>query len=727
MRTDVCVLILSLCVAALGAGSALAADAVYSEGGRVKVRPQPVGEAFRGKPWPKALEEAFWERANHAIDAYRGKGGGGLTGEHEKWTYPRSMFDFLAGNRESSLQVLRALDGEHPHTLGVDLYWCFTLKNQPRKFFFFGEHGGYLDPAYMDRMRRAAAVWTHDDPRPTMELVLALEGPDPMVREYALGLLKEMRGKDLEKVAELCTNEDARQAVLEFARTPLAREDFGDDVEKWRAWWKSFADRDWKVFEEYERVINPNPHPEYGVGTGPVGATWDPKTRGGWVDARNTDNLRSMRETAAYLFAEEAGNEKVRRLYKQKLQRFVVGLYHVGMGEWDSENYHAHTIAPWLGLYDYARDPEVKLLGKAAVDWLVMAGALKYYRGGFGGPTKRDYGGGNKVFGAGVSHMLYLYFGQAPMPDPDPHYDDVHAVLSAYRPPMALVELAAKDFRRPVEMWDTKPTYSHWLPGRSDSPEFWETLYFGDTYYLGTVASKGGAGDVGPFKMLAYNSKRGCDFVVAYSGSRFNTKRARDQMAQYRNVVVYLRPDAREYNVLIPKTATVESDGGAWFVRLEKTSVAIHPIRLGDYRVTKLGGKYGGQYPEEAVLNAKAEGGGYVGFAMEVGEGDLAAFERAVKARARLDLAKLADGTVRYQASGGHTLVMTYNRENDLPHVVRDGRTRQWDREVDLYRPVGADGPVSLGWKDGTLTVRTAGHAFTQTVTADGKVTFSEE
>ena len=74
----------------------------------------------------------------------------------------------------------------------------------------------------------------------------------------------------------------------------------------------------------------------------------------------------------------------------------------------------------------------------------------------------------------------------------------------------------------------------------------------------------------------------------------------------------------------------------------------------------------------------------------------------------------------------GRVLEMTYNTETDLPVLVRNGKARQWDKELGLYKPVGAAGPVGLGWKTGTLEVRAGGHTFTQTVTKDGKVTFTE-
>jgi hypothetical protein len=132
-----------------------------------------------------------------------------------------------------------------------------------------------------------------------------------------------------------------------------------------------------------EQDPNGRPHPIYGNGDG-TGRDWDISRRGGWVDSRNTDNLRAMRETSVYLMAQETGNEETRQVYKQKIQRYVWALYHIGMGEWDSEAYMSHTFTPYLNLYDFAKDPEVKKLAKAALDWMSAAAALKYYRGGWG-------------------------------------------------------------------------------------------------------------------------------------------------------------------------------------------------------------------------------------------------------------------------------------------------------------------------------------------------------
>ncbi|MGC9454704.1 MAG: hypothetical protein ACP5HU_07550 [Phycisphaerae bacterium] len=612
------------------------------EEGHIHVQPVEVDERFRNSDWPEDMEEGFWRRATHVIEHFRGANYGNTWQENEKAAYAKAMTDFLAGNRQRAVNYLQGEDAQagtdHAHTEGIDFYWCFTLKNQVRKYFFFGQHLGALDDEYMQRMRRGAETWTQRDPK----------------------------------------------------------------------------------YHE---------HPRYGRGDRSKPG-WGPEKFGSWVDVRNTDNLRAMRDTSVYLFAEETGNEETRQLYKEKIREYVTTLYHMGMGEWDSENYHAHTLMPYLNLYDFAQDPEVRMLAKAACDWLTTAGALKYYRGGFGGPTKRDYGGGNRVFGAGVTHAMALYFDDTVMPDPNPHYDDFHAITSAYRPPLAVAHLARKNFPRPLEMHNTKPYYENWKEDQDDEPLAWETLFFGETYYLGTCVSKFGIGDVGPFKLLAENSERGVDYVIAYTGDKYNTKRGGDQMGQYRNLLVYLRPADEPFGFMLPGTAEVDTDGDIWFVEMEKTYLAIRPINLESPEQFEPGGKTAQRYGDELWLRAGSTGDGLAGFAMEVGEepeyGDFESFRNAVRRKQRLDLSELGDDEVTFVGTGGRELRMRYNRENDLPVVIRDGRQYEWMENFDLYEPVEAEGPVSLGWKEGTLEVRAGGYVFTQTVTEDGEVTFSE-
>ena len=87
--------------------------------------------------------------------------------------------------------------------------------------------------------------------------------------------------------------------------------------EAWDWWWTQYSTQGWQVYEDIERLANPFPHPLHGVGSGPVGVGWDPAVRGTRADARNTDNLRAMRDIAVCLMAEETGNEPVKRLCRE--------------------------------------------------------------------------------------------------------------------------------------------------------------------------------------------------------------------------------------------------------------------------------------------------------------------------------------------------------------------------------------------------------------------------
>ncbi len=470
------------------------------------------------------------------------------------------------------------------------------------------------------------------------------------------------------------------------------------------------------------------PHSIYGRGDG-SGQGWGPKVRGGWVDGRNTDNLRAMREVSVYLMAEETGNEPVRQLYKRKLQRYVWALYHIGMGEWDSENYHGHTLSAYANLYDFAKDSEVKLLGKAAMDWLCATAAVKYYRGGFGGPSKRDYGGSNVVYGSLAARLLTLYFGDTIVANPEPDRDAIHLITSAYRPPKAIVALARKQFARPVELLSSKPTYENWKPGGEDRPKFWETTFFGQTYQLGSVVADSGDGDVSPFKLMAENSRRGVDYFVANTGGERvqSVKDQGDQIGQYRNLAIWLRPaDSRPFLFQIPKTAKAEVARDIWFFQLEKTWLAVRPINLSAYTTSPTDD---GQYRDELTLKATITGSGYAGFALEVGEpqshGSYDEFKRAVQTKSSLDLSALTSGRVQLNGTTGR-LQLRHNPNNSLPSVVRNGAQHDWNQHFALYQPSEGTAPLTLGWKQGRLRVEAGGSVFEETVTHDGRVTFSQ-
>lgn len=499
---------------------------------------------------------------------------------------------------------------------------------------------------------------------------------------------------------------------------------------------------------------------------------WTPETMNSWVDVRSTDNLRAMRETSVYLMAEETGNQEVRLQYKRAIQRYVWALYHIGMGEWDSENYHSHTITPYINLYDFARDPEVKLAAKAALDWLSAAGAVKYYHGGFCGPIKRDY---HKpyVFG-GAAADLWLWFDATPHPPAEPDRDGLYYITSSYRPPAAVAALGRKeDLPGPVEILASKPTYETWrvegngAGGGRDypqprfwdadhAPEYFETTYIGRTFQLGTLPT-GSMGDVNGFKMIARNDRRGADFIVAASGNgqsdpgRISTASAGgDAVAHYENQVIFLnanRGGGTVVQLMLPGSAAVEGGGsGPVFVRLQDTWLAVHPLnaqfRADDPALTQALNKKKTN-ADDRIATLTAAGPGPMGFVMEVGEGPTdGPFEKflaAVKTRARLDASGLAAGRVSYvAATTGRSVGIDTTSPSPgggVGHTVyRNSRAHNFKAEHwPLYqsRYVSAksdgsfgDGPIHLGWKKGALTVTAAGHRFTAAFTHDGRYTF---
>ncbi|NET32669.1 MAG: hypothetical protein F6K19_11750 [Cyanothece sp. SIO1E1] len=496
--------------------------------------------------------------------------------------------------------------------------------------------------------------------------------------------------------------------------------------------WGEFLDPDYRqrMFEGAKRWTeqdpNGRPHPVYGNGDD-SGKDWDISRRGGWVDSRNTDNLRAMREVAVYLMAEETGNEAVRQQYQQKLQRYVWALYNIGMGEWDSENYHGHTLAAYLNLYDFAQAPAVKQLAKAALDWLSAAGAVKYYRGGFGGPIKRDHGKGSVVFGSAAARLLWQYFGDAVIENPEPERDAIHVITSGYRPPAAVVALAHKEFEKPLELLSSKPVYENWKPGKGEQPHYWETTFFGHTYQMGSVVSKFADGDVGPFKLMAENTDRGIDYFVANTGKQWVQpgKKSGDQMGQYQNLLIWLRPATdTAFCFQIPKTAKAEIEAGIWFFQLENTWLAVHPINLGPYEMVEITKeKVAKRYRDELTLKSAISGGAYSGFALEVGEkqshGSYERFKAAVKQQSQLDLKELSKGTVQLNSTTGTTLKLTHNTNNERPTVVRNGTMHDWSKHWGLYQPTNGEAPISLGWQQGKLRVNAGGFSFESTVLAN--------
>ncbi|HND52238.1 MAG TPA: hypothetical protein PLV92_07570, partial [Pirellulaceae bacterium] len=429
------------------------------------------------------------------------------------------------------------------------------------------------------------------------------------------------------------------------------------------------------------------------------GEGWGPNVRNSWVDVRSTENLYLMRVTSVYLFAEATGNRDVAAKYKNEIRRYATTLFRVGMGEWDSENYHGHSIAPLCNLYDFAQDPEVKLLAKACLDWAFAAGAVKYNRGGFNGPTKRDYNH-SQPFGGSAANMLWVAFGDSPRDNAHWESDEVHLISSAYRPPPAVIELARKNFTRPVELYSSKPIYSATTGGDAKSaPEFLETQYFGATYQLGSLSSgtSEDGGDVNGLKLLVRSKANGAvalqgvpgpdpQFVGSPQYQRGKVA-GPNRAAQYENLAVWLvKSGSAPWTWVVPNEARATQQGDVTFLEFDETWVALRPLgaaalKRDDQLTRQIADGEKARFPAHYALSTRGASESYCGVAIEVGDArshkSFDEFKRRASA-ARVDLAKLDEGIVQFKAADGKWLGFHWN-DNPLDlGIWRNGRRHDW-------------------------------------------------
>ena len=484
-----------------------------------------------------------------------------------------------------------------------------------------------------------------------------------------------------------------------------------------------------KMFDGAKRWTQKDPmrRPHYAHQPGKQG--WGPDAKNSWVDVRSTENLWLMRTTSVYLMAEETGNEATRKLYGRYLLDYARTLYRIGIGEWDSENYHGHSIIPLLNLYDFAKDTEVKAAAKACLDFYAISGAIKYWRGGFNGPTKRDYNHA-QPFGGSAANSLWMWFGGHPT-GKVAHWesDEVHQVTSAYRPPLAAVNLANKKFKKPVEIFAAKPAYDATTSFQLDSkPEYLETQYIAHTYQMGslTCGTSVDGGDVNGFKMLVFDQDNGAVTLQAtpganpaYPGSpmyKTGIVSAENRVAQQENIAIWLVKDGKSpWLWVVPEQLEISEKRGVTFIKCDRTWVAIRPLATSivkhDRELTaQLLATKNNRFVEHKVLASTGNGKNYCGLAIEVGEQQShGTFDRFVKSvlAAEVDVSELNLGVVRYKAADGKYLGIHWN-DNPLDlGVWRNGERR------DLANAKLFDSPlVQAEWGKGILEVRTEGAEF---------------
>jgi hypothetical protein len=363
---------------------------------------------------------------------------------------------------------------------------------------------------------------------------------------------------------------------------------------------------------------------------------------------------------------------------------------------------------------------------------------VKWWRGGTGGPTLRNYAHVGNPFGSAVDDVLELYFGDAVLTDPTPDRDLVHHVTSSYRPPVATVQLARKQFKKPVELLATKPAYKNWKPGEPSEPMFWETSFFGETFQLGSVVCRDAdqmyRWNVGPMKLMVWSEKRGVDFFQANTEpfNQHSRLHPGDQFAQHRNKLIFLSPaDAgRTVYFQFPADAIFETIDDVQLVRFDKTMMAIWPINLGKPEAFPVQNKDGtDKYPDNRFEQATVEGDSWGGYAIEVVDGmSYADFVAGIR-KSKLDLTQLATGRVTLTGMDGQSLSLTGTPSEGkaLPVIERNGEKVDFSTWRDVYRVVEGENIIQQKYGSGTLSLSVDGKTFRSTVPAEGKIEFENK
>ena len=188
---------------------------------------------------------------------------------------------------------------------------------------------------------------------------------------------------------------------------------------------------------------------------------------GAYLEGTGTENHKVMWMTSANVLPSYLEDGRLAKRSKEaaladakrQLRDYVKGLYAAGQGEWDSSTYLMFDLNGLLNVYDFAQDPETRLIARAALDWLVAGYALKYRDGVYTAPNQRGFAGGPA--GSITDQTGWLWWGGNAKPSEEAMRNwlyTVHAGTSAWRPNRVLTRIARKEVTPlPVEQRNSKP------------------------------------------------------------------------------------------------------------------------------------------------------------------------------------------------------------------------------------------------------------------------------
>ncbi len=156
----------------------------------------------------------------------------------------------------------------------------------------------------------------------------------------------------------------------------------------------------------------------------------------------------------------------------------------IGSGEFDSPDYFPEYFNPMILLAEYAKDPQMRQMGKMMLDYFLAEFAVESLDGQFVGGYSRIYEPAvYEPERANVNAYAYLYFGQG---------KPIHsgwvtiAALSNYRPPRMIYDIA-HDRSEPYVHTEMKRVRNVIRYGKERNPKVFKYDYVTKDYALGSI------------------------------------------------------------------------------------------------------------------------------------------------------------------------------------------------------------------------------------------------
>ena len=310
-------------------------------------------------------------------------------------------------------------------------------------------------------------------------------------------------------------------------------------------------------------------------------AAWDRNDSYNLFTSEGTENHLAMTRPSAYLYAQIARDsfpsefpdaQSKLEIAKLWITDWAKTLYSTGSGEWNSSTYAPYAIIGWLGLFEGAKDPDVRKIAQAVLDYYACEMALHYTQGIVGGYESRNSTGYESVV-TGSDYFSWLWFGESPRKiswsvnsQNMEASTAVYAAVSSYRPPLTAVKLAKKQLAKNVMYYNSKGEYL-----MNNPTAVKQTFYIGDTYTLGAAYLPYGGFTGGDTQFQAWkfvgkvtpdetNVVKTANVIVGYGSKEWNKARHRmpwDQLVHYKNVLVQMTKVPTNYTTLYAQIQSI--------------------------------------------------------------------------------------------------------------------------------------------------------------------------